>query len=77
MKENLDTVGLEQRLGSLLSPVTPQNDFVNDLQERLKKKGLVVIEKPDYLFLFLFIFSGLFIGIFIYWILKKIVKTEG
>jgi len=68
MKENQDTVGLEQRLGSLLSPVTPQKDFVNALQENLKKKAQVVIEKPNYLYIVLLILSGLFFGIFIYWL---------
>ncbi len=74
MKKARDTNELEQQLGSLFEPVSPQTDFISELQARLKKKALVVIEQPDYLILVLLILSGLVFGAFIYWMVKKIFK---
>ena len=72
MKNESDIQILEQQLGQVLHPVAPKSDFISDLQERLKKKAIVVVENPDYLVMILFIVSGLFVGVVLIWVLKII-----
>lgn len=74
MKDNRDNEKLEQVLGIALNPITPTNDFVSDLQERLRRNALVAIEHPDYLIIVILIISGLFIGVILIWLIMLISK---
>jgi len=69
-----ETYDIEQKLGSLLGPVSPQEGFVGELQDRLRKKAKIAIEKPDYLVLILLVMSGLVFGIILFWLFKMLFR---
>jgi len=69
-----ETYDIEQKLGSLLGPVSPQEGFVGELQDRLRKKAAIAIEKPDYLVLILLVMSGLVFGIILFWLFKMLFR---
>ena len=72
-----ETHDLEQRLGSLLGPVTPQEGFISELQARLRRNTGVAIEKPDYLLIILLVMSGLVFGVFLFWLVKMTMRLLG
>ena len=72
-----ETENIENNLGSLFNPIAPQEGFIQELQDRLRKKAQVVIERPDYLLIVLLVFSGLAFGIFIYWMIKMFIRLFG
>jgi hypothetical protein len=76
MKEAKDINTLEQQLDAILNPVAPQIDFVDDLQNRLRQKALIAIEKPDYMVIILLILSGLIFGVIAIWLLKGIFNLK-
>ena len=70
-KMNLD---IEKDLDEILNPIQPSSDFVDDLNQKLRKNSQVVIENPNYLFPIVVLSTGLFIGIAIIWLLNKIFR---
>jgi len=63
---------IEQQLGDVLHPVTPEKEFISSLQDKLKASANIVVENPNYFVIVLLIVSGLFIGVVVLWVLKKI-----
>lgn len=76
MKETREINTLEQQLDAVLNPVSPQIDFVDDLQNRLRQKALIAIEKPDYMVLVLLVLSGLIVGVVLLWLLQGIFNLK-
>ena len=74
MNENIANQDLEKELKGFLNPITPSNDFVEYLQNRLKSKAEVVVEYPNYMLSIIFIFSGFAFGIVVLWFLRKLYK---
>jgi hypothetical protein len=72
MKKEIDNKKLENELEDALNPVLPSNDFINELQTRLRLKNPVVMEYPNYFLPIFLISTGLFLGIAIIWGLNKI-----
>ena len=72
MKTEIDNTKLENELDDVLNPVIPSNDFINELQTRLKIKNPIVVEYPNYLLPIILISTGLFCGIAIIWGINKI-----
>ena len=70
MKTRIENEELENKLNHLLNPVLPSRDFIKELQTRLKSKGSVALEYPNYLLSIILISTGLFFGIVILWGLK-------
>ena len=66
---------LERELIELLNPVQPSNDFIDELQKKLRIRNLVNIEYPNILLTIILISSGLFLGIAVIWGLSKIFKV--
>ena len=74
MNNRFDDTKLESELDHIFHPVTPSNDFVSDLQERLKSKVEILVEYPDYLLPIILISTGLLFGVVLIWILTKLFK---
>ena len=62
---------LEKNLQKHLNPVDPKDNFINNLQQRLKNKPLVTVEYPDIQLFIIIICLGLFLGILLIWIIFK------
>lgn len=62
---------LEKNLERHLSPVDPKDNFINNLQQRLKNKPLVTVEYPDIHYFIIIICLGLFLGVLLIWIIFK------
>jgi len=72
MKKEIENELLENKLDELFNPVSPSNDFIDELYARLKSRTLIHIEDKNYLLPFIFISIGLFLGISIIYGLSKI-----
>ena len=74
----MDTVNrhleIEKDLDKILSPIQPSNDFVDDLNQKLRAKSRVVVEYPNYFLPIVVLSSGLFIGIAVFWVLKMVLS---
>ena len=70
MNTNQDALIIEEHLKSLLHPVVPEEDFVSNLQDRLRKNAAIAIERKDYLVLVLLVLSGLIFGAILFWMIK-------
>jgi hypothetical protein len=72
--EKISNQDLENDLHGFLNPIAPSNDFIEDLQNRLRSKAEIVVEYPNYMLSLIFIFFGLAIGIGFFWLLRKFYK---
>jgi hypothetical protein len=68
---------MEKKLDKLLSPVTPNSTYVNDLQKRLTSKAEISVEYPNYLLVLIVIGSGLAFGLGLVLILNMIGRIFG
>ncbi len=68
---------MEKKLDKLLSPVTPNSTYVNDLQKRLTSKAEISVEYPNYLLVLMVIGSGLAFGLGLVLILNMIGRIFG
>ena len=64
---------LDRRLAEVLRPVTPQDDYIENLHHKLKQRAIVQIGSPNYysFLVFTLILTG---GIFLFVITKKIYR---
>jgi hypothetical protein len=74
MNTKQNALYIEEQLKSLLHPVVPEEDFVSNLQDRLRKKAAIAIERKDYLVLILLVFSGLIFGVILFLMINGLVK---
>jgi len=74
MKNYQAPLNIEDQLESFLHPVLPPDDFISNLQERLKKQTIIAVERPDYLVLILLVLSGLVFGAILFWMIQSIVR---
>ena len=63
---------LENQLFRTLNPVNPDPLFVNRLEERLKTRSVIVLERESLLGAYLVIASGLFGGALLLWLLHVV-----
>ena len=75
MRKEIDTFHIENRLGNVFNPVLPSTEFINDLQDKLKRKANVIVEYPNYVLPLIIISGGLFIGILLVWGLARLFST--
>lgn len=67
---------LENSLQNVLSPVRPNNIFVEELRERLANDPRIPLEEHRLTYAYLTITFGLFIGVFIFWLLRRILRSK-
>jgi hypothetical protein len=72
---NNDILIIEKRLDSILRPVNPEESYITDLKERLKRDPGISIDKPDYI-LVLFIIGSFFIFGLIIVLLINLLKRK-
>ena len=66
---------LEKKLNSVLNPVLPKNNYVEELQKKLTSNTEVAIEYPNYALITLIMSSGLVIGATLIFVLSKLFKS--
>ena len=67
--------GLEEKLSSMLKPVTPDPVFMNNLKTKLAKTPAILIEKSKRRMGILVVGAGLFAGALTVWIISKLKKS--
>ena len=70
----MDILSIEDQLKDFLIPRKPEETFINNLEEKLKKKYSVIVEYPDYMLPIVILSSGLLVGILIMWGLFRLYK---
>lgn len=70
MENNLDFFEIE--LYQKLKPINPNQEFINNLEERLMRKKTIYIEKRNRGLAFAIVGSGLFFGALFIWLMKRI-----
>jgi hypothetical protein len=67
---------IEKRLDSILKPISPEKNYITNLERRLLNESRISIDKPDYLYPILFASSFFFIGLIIVWILNHLLNRK-
>jgi hypothetical protein len=70
MENNLDFFEIE--LYQKLKPINPNQEFINNLEERLMRKKTIYIEKRNRGLAFAIVGSGLFFGALFIWLMRRI-----
>ena len=63
---------IEDRLQILLKPVTPDPDFIGQLESRLSHEPEVILEKRFRQEIFLFMAIGLFCSVWMIWFIRRL-----
>ena len=66
--------GIEDRLSSLLKPVTPDPDFIDSLKSRLTRTPELILETGRRQINFLTVTIGLATGALIYWVIRRFMR---
>ncbi len=72
-----DFDSFEKKLDSILKPVSPEEDYIAKLKNRLFNEQNIAIEKPDYALIILLICSFFFFGIVLVWIINRLLNHKG
>jgi hypothetical protein len=67
---------LEKSLQQTLSPVRPNQVFVDELREKLSKAPRITLEENPLTTIYLIFTFGLFIGVFIFWLIRKLFRLN-
>ena len=72
-----DFDSFEKKLDSILKPVSPEEDYITKLKNRLFNEQNIAIEKPDFALIIILICSFFFFGIVLVWIFNRLLHHKG
>lgn len=66
----------EDKLRDKFKPVTPDDDFILRLKNRLEKKAEVYLEPKNFSFIGWIFFIGIVFGLIVYWLFTYLLRPK-
>ena len=69
-------VNIEKQLENQLHPISPREDFIYKLRDRLTNPPSILYENPEKGWGLVILFAGLFSGVLITWVVLMLIRKK-